>query len=184
MRQWNETGFFQLVARCIEFFKGGRCLVDTGFLEDFRVDPQPVDAVDVHRHGHVIAIVLHGIGDFLVQQGVPLFGLGDVFQRVSVEQACGCPFLDIRPFDLGNAWRVTSNCTALEHGHGCGATAASDCAVFPDEAVFFNLRFQNIDCSFFATRRPPVHDFDSAFGFSSSSAQREQRSERDDNGET
>ncbi|PBP45153.1 hypothetical protein CCL13_15350 [Pseudomonas syringae] len=65
-----------------------------------------------------------------------------------------------------------------------GAAPACNGAVLPGKAVLFNLSFQNIDCSLFATRRPPVHDFYGAFGFSGVSAQREQRSERDDNSET
>src|SRR5690606_23899842 len=97
---------------------GGWILGDAGFLEDFRVDPQPVHAVNVHRHGHVITVVLHGIGDFLVEQAVPLFRLGDVFQNVGVEQTGRRPFLDVRAFDLRYAWRVAGNGTAFQHGHG------------------------------------------------------------------
>lgn len=145
----DEACGLELVAGCVEFFEGGRVLGDTGFLEDFRVDPQPVYAVNIDRHGNIVTFVLHGIGDFLVEQRVPLFFFGDVFKHVGVEQASGRPFLNVRAFDLGNAWRVASDCAAFQHSHCSGATATGYGAVFPDEAIFLNLSLQYVYCCFF-----------------------------------
>ena len=147
----NKARGLEFVTGCVEFFKGGRGFFDTGCFEDFRVDPQPVHAVDVHRHGHVITVVLHGVGDFLVEQAVPLFVFGDRLQYVSVEQPGRRPLLNVRPFDLRHARRVTRHSAAFQYGHRGGTATPGDSAVLPGETVFFNLSLQHIDSSFFAT---------------------------------
>ncbi|MNX78110.1 hypothetical protein D3C86_1096810 [compost metagenome] len=185
MGERNETRCLELVAGGVEFFEGGWWFFNAGFLEDFRVDPQPVDAVDVHRHGHVITFVLHGIGDFLVEQAVPLLRFGNVFQDIGVEQAGRRPLLNVRAFDLGHAWRVTRNGTAFQHGHGSRTATTGDCAVLPGEAVFLDLGLEDIDRCLFATRRPPMHDFHGTFGFGGKNTEgkRRQGSERNDSSE-
>ncbi len=179
----NEACSLELVARCIEFFEGGWVLGDAGFLEDFRVDPQPVHAVDIHRHCHVVTVVFHGVGDFLVEQRIPFFFFGDVFEHVGVEQASRRPFLDVGAFDLGNAWRVTSNRAAFEHGHGSGATAACYSTVFPGKAVFLNLGLQDIHSRFFTARGPPMHHFHRTFGVGGKCTEGEQRGNGNSDGE-
>jgi len=179
----NKARSLELVAGCVEFFEGGWVLGDTGFLEDFRVDPQPVHTVNVDRHGDVVTVVLHGVGDFLVEQGVPFFFFGDVFEHVSVEQASGRPFLDIGAFDLGNAGRVTGDRAAFEHGHGSGATAACNGTVFPGEAVFLDLGLQDIYSRFFATRGPPMHNFNRTFGVGGKCTEGKQRGNGNSYGE-
>ena len=67
MGKGDKTRSLELVARCVEFFKGGWGVFDAGFFEYVRVDPQPVHAVNVHRHRHVITFVLHRIRDFFVE---------------------------------------------------------------------------------------------------------------------
>ncbi len=184
----DEASGFQLVAGCVELFEGGWILGDAGFLEDFRIDPQPVHAVNVHRHGHIITVVLHGIGDFLVEQAVPLFRLGDVFQNVGVEQTGRRPFLDVWAFDLRYAWRVTGDGAAFQHGHGSRTATTGDSTVLPGETVFFDLGLEHIDSGFFATGSPPVHDFHRTFGFGSGDTERqdcerEQGGDRNDSSE-
>ncbi|MCY1366651.1 hypothetical protein D9M69_535560 [compost metagenome] len=185
MGERDEAGGLELVAGGIEFFEGRRGFFDPGFLEHFRVDPQPVDAVDVHRHGDVVTFVLHSVGDFLRQQAIPVFRLGNVFQRVGAEQASAAPLLDVRAFDLGNARRVAGYGATFEYGHGRGTATAGDCAVLPGEAVFFDLSLQDIDRCFFTTGSPPVNDFNGTFGFGSEDTEGERRqgSERNDSSE-
>ncbi|MNF65035.1 hypothetical protein D3C84_467860 [compost metagenome] len=183
MGQGNEACGLELVASGVELLEGGRGLVDTGLLEDLRVDPQPVDAVNVHRDGHIVAFILDGVGDFLRQQAVPVFRFGNVFQGVGAEQAGAAPLLDVRAFDLGNARRIARYRAALEDGHGGSATATGDRTVLPGKAVFFDLRLEDIDRGFFTTGRPPVHDFHGTFGIGGMGAQRKQRGESNDRGE-
>ncbi|MNP25106.1 hypothetical protein D3C76_1178990 [compost metagenome] len=167
MGERDETGSLELVGGGVEFVEGGGRLVDAGFFEHLGVDPQPVDAVDIHRYGDIITVVFHGVGDFLVQQGVPLFFLGHALEHIGIQQAGGRPVLDVRAFDLRDARRVAGHRAAFEHGHGRGTTAAGDGAVLPGEAIFFDLGLEHIDRRFFTTGGPPVHHFDAAFGVSS-----------------
>ncbi len=173
MGKRNEAGGLELVGSGIEFVEGAGRLVDAGFLEDFGVDPQPVDTVDVDRHGNVVTVVLHGIGDLLVEQRVPLFFLGHVLEHIGIEQAGGRPVLDVRPLDLRHTGWVAGDCAALEYGHGSGPAAAGNGAVLPGEAVFLDLRLEHIDRCFFTARGPPVHHLYTAFAFGGAGAQRQ-----------
>ncbi len=179
MGERNETGSLELVGSGVEFVEGGRRLVDAGLPEDLWVDPQPVDAVDVDRYRDIVTVVLHGVGDLLVEQRIPLFILGDVLEHIGVEQAGGSPVLDVRPLDLRDARRIARHCAALEYGHGRGTTATGDSAVLPGEAIFLDLGLEHIDSSFFTTGGPPVHHFDAAFGIGGKGTERQERSEGD-----
>ncbi|MCY1436567.1 hypothetical protein D9M71_526960 [compost metagenome] len=173
MGERDEAGRLELVGGSVELVEGGRGLVDTGLVEHLWVDPQPVDAVDVHRHGDIVTVVLHGVGDFLVEQRVPFFVLGHVLEHIGVEQAGGRPILDVRALDLRDTGRVAGYGAALEHGHGRGTTAARDGAVLPGKASFFDLGLEHIDGGFFTTGGPPVHHLDTAFGVGSLGTERE-----------
>ncbi|MNP19084.1 hypothetical protein D3C76_1115940 [compost metagenome] len=174
MGERDEAGGLELVGGGVEFVEGGWRLVDASLLEDVGVDPQPVDAVDVHRHGDIVTVVLHGVRDLLVEQGVPLFVLGHILEHIGVEQAGGRPVLDVRALDLRDTRRVAGHGAALEHGHGGGTTTTGDGAVLPGEAIFFDLGLEHIDRRFFTTGGPPVHHLDTAFGIGSQGTQREQ----------
>jgi len=102
--QGHETGSLELVAGGIKFFEGGGRLVDSGLLEHLWIDPQPIDAVDVHRHRHVVAVVLHGVGDGLRQQAIPVIGLGHFIERAQKIECA--PLLQIGTLDLCGAWRI------------------------------------------------------------------------------
>ncbi|MNH33379.1 hypothetical protein D3C79_938890 [compost metagenome] len=128
--------------------------------------------MDIHRYGNVVTVVLHGVGHFLVEQRVPLFGLGHILEHIGVEQAGGRPVLDVGAFDLRDTGRVACDGAAFQHGHGRGTTTTGDSAVLPGEAVFLDLRLEHIDRRLFTARGPPVHDLDTAFGFGSRSPQR------------
>lgn len=129
--------------------------------------------MDVYRHGDIVTVVLHGVGDLLVEQCVPLFLLGHILEHIAVEQAGGRPILNVWPFDLCDTRRVAGYGAALEHGHGRGTATASDGAILPGKAVFLDLGLEHIDSRFFTTGGPPVHHLDTAFGFGSLGTERE-----------
>ena len=181
MGQRNKTGRLELVACCIQLVEGGRCLFDARFLEDLWVDPQPVHTVDVHRYGNVLAFVLHGLGDLFGEQCFPIVGLCyDVHLGQQAERG---PVLNVGALDLRGRRRVTGHGTGFEHGHGRGAAAPCHRAVLPGVAVFFDQFFQHIHCFGFATGRPPVHDFNVAFGVGCVGIEGENRGERNNKGE-
>ncbi|MNE10349.1 hypothetical protein D3C80_1030580 [compost metagenome] len=179
MGERDETGRLELVGGGEQFIEGGRHL-GPGLVEHLRVDPQPVDPVDVHRHRYIVAVVLHDLGDFLWQQGVPVVGSGDIVEFG--EQAQRTPLLDVRPLDLGGAWRVTGHCAALQYGHGRCATATGDGVVLPGETVFLDLFLEGFHRRGFASGGPPVSDFDHAVS-GSNSTQGQQGGEGNDSGE-
>ncbi len=184
MGERDDACRLELVGSGIELIEGGGRLVDPGLLEGFRVDPQPVGAMDVDRNGYIVAVVFHGVGDFLVQQCIPLFLLGHILEHVAVEQAGCSPILDVGALDLRDAWRIASHRSAFEHGHGSSAAAAGHGAVLPGETVFLDLGLEHIDGRFFTTRCPPVHHFDGALGIGSVRSQGEQGCQGDRGSET
>ncbi len=178
--QGHETGSLELVAGGIKFLEGGGRLVDSGLLEHLRIDPQPIDAVDVHRHRHVMAVVLHGVGDGLRQQTIPVIGLGHLIERAQkIERA---PLLQVGALDLCGAWRIAGDHAGFQHGHGRGTGASGDGTILPGEAVLLDQVFQDLHRSGFATGCPPVDHFDGALGGSGQCGKRKQRGERNDSG--
>ncbi|MNJ37175.1 hypothetical protein D3C77_319840 [compost metagenome] len=136
--------------------------------------------MDVHRHRHVVTVVLHDLGDFVRQQAVPVVGFGHLIELGQQPQRA--PLLDIRPLDLRRGGRVAGNGAGLEHGHGRGAATTGHGVVFPDKAVFLHLGLEGFNSLGFATGSPPVQDFDST-GIGGHGAQRQQGGERNNSGE-
>ncbi len=159
MGQGLEACRLERVGSGEQFVQGGGHL-GPGLLEHLRVDPQPVDPVDVHRHSYVMVVVFPDGGELGRQQLVPLVGLGHVVELG--EQPQGAPLLDIRALDLrGGGW-VAGDGAALEYGHGRGTATAGHGVVLPGEAVLLDLLLEGVHGRGLATGGPPVQDFDGA----------------------
>ena len=160
--QGHRAALLDFVCRHKELVPGGGHALDAGLGHHFGVGPHPVDAVHVHRRGHVVAVVLHHVGHHARQQLVPFFGLGHV---VDIGQhAFGCPFLNGWAFDLSGCGRVARHGTALEHGHGVFAATAGHGKVFPLVAFGFEHFLEFASRSGFAARCPVVQHFNGGLG--------------------
>ncbi|AEK61275.1 conserved hypothetical protein [Collimonas fungivorans Ter331] len=135
----DEAGFLDLVCSVEEFRPGGRHF-GAGFFQDFRVDPEPVDAVHIDRRRYVMALVLHGVGNHFRQQRIP-FACGS--RGIDVRQhAFLAPFLDRRALDLGCCRRAACDDAGFQRGGGVFASAAGNRKVLPGHALGFHDLFQ------------------------------------------
>ena len=153
----DAARFLDLLGRVEERIPGGRGGGHAGFFQHFRIDPHPVDAVDVDGSGNVVALVFHDVGDDFRQHGIPFAWNGGIIDIG--QHAFRAPLLDRWALDLGGGRRIAGNDAGLQRGRGVFASAASHGEVFPAEAAFLHDLLQLAHGLRFAAGGPVVQHF-------------------------
>ena len=107
----DQSSGLDLIGCSKKLVKGLGHAGNARFFQHIRVSPNPINAVHVDRHSHIVAFVFHAVGDHFGQQRVPVFGFGS---RVKIGQhAFASPLLNRRAFDLCGRWRIAGNNAAF-----------------------------------------------------------------------
>ena len=139
MGQRNEASGFNLFSSLVKLIpRLWRC--DANLVEHLGVGPDPVHAVNVQRHGHILALILDGLFQKIRQQCVPVLLVCNCVE--ALQRANSGPFLDVLAFDLRHGGRHTGQHAGAQNGgHGI-TTTASHWRVIPDAAAGFKGVFQ------------------------------------------